>query len=39
MYYIQLLLVKMKLKAIKNMDKGTQDKVSFEKINSYFLKK
>ena len=24
---------------IKNMDKGTQDKVSFDKINSYFLKK
>ena len=24
---------------IKNMDKGAQDKVSFEKINSYFLKK
>tara|TARA_B100000131_G_scaffold10054_1_gene10600 strand:+ start:2043 stop:3299 length:1257 start_codon:yes stop_codon:yes gene_type:complete len=24
---------------IKNMDKGTQDKISFDKINSYFLKK
>ena len=24
---------------IKNMDKGTQDKVSFDKINSYFLNK